>query len=305
MTPPDGRPSVALLGTGRMGAAMARALATAGYEVVLWNRTPGPAAELAAAIDGLAVATPADAARAADVCVTMLADGVAVDAIYGGPDGLLAGAHPGSVFADASTVAPATLRAHAAAASAAGAGLLDTPVSGSVGLAESGKLTIMVGGAAADLERARPVLEAMAATVFHLGPLGTGAAMKLAVNTLIFGLNQAVAEGLSLAEAAGIDGPLAYDVLTASAAGAPLVAYKRAAFLEPETTPVAFSLDLAAKDLRLIAALAEAVGVDMPQARTNLHAVESAAAEGGGERDFSAVASATRTTAIGSRGGPG
>jgi 3-hydroxyisobutyrate dehydrogenase-like beta-hydroxyacid dehydrogenase len=149
------------------------------------------------------------------------------------------------------------------------------------------------------------MLEAMAGTVFHLGPLGTGAAMKLAVNTLIFGLNQAVAEGLSLAEAAGIDGPIAYDVLTASAAGAPLVAYKRAAFLEPETTPVAFSLDLAAKDLRLIAALAEAVGVDMPQARTNLHAIETAAAEGGGDRDFSAVASATRTTAIGSRGGPG
>ena len=235
----------------------------------------------------------------------MLADGAAVDAVYAGPDGLLAGAHPGSVFADASTVAPATLQSHAAAATAAGAGLLDTPVSGSVGLAESGKLTIMVGGAAADLERARPVLEALAGTVFHLGPLGTGAAMKLAVNTLIFGLNQAVAEGLSLAEAAGIDGPAAYDVLTASAAGAPLVAYKRAAFLEPETTPVAFSLDLAAKDLRLIAALAETVGVDMPQARTNLHAIEAAAAQGGGERDFSAVASATRTTAVGSRGGPG
>ncbi len=202
-------------------------------------------------------------------------------------------------------MAPATLRGHAAAASAAGAGLLDTPVSGSVGLAESGKLTIMVGGAAEDLERARPILEALAGTVFHLGPLGTGAAMKLAVNTLIFGLNQAVAEGLSLAEAAGIEGPAAYDVLTASAAGAPLVGYKRAAFLEPETTPVAFSLDLAAKDLRLIAALAEAVGVDMPQARTNLHAIEAAAAQGGGERDFSAVASATRPTAVGSRGGPG
>ena len=80
-------------------------------------------------------------------------------------------------------MAPATLRGHAAAAAAAGAGLLDTPVSGSVGLAETGKLTIMVGGAAADLERARPVLEALAGTVFHLGPLGTGAAMKLAVNT--------------------------------------------------------------------------------------------------------------------------
>ena len=205
MTPPDGRPTVGLLGCGRMGSAMARALAAGGYEVVAWNRSPGPAAELAAAIGGRAVATPADVARAADVCVSMLADGAAVDAVYGGPDGLLAGAHPGSVFADASTVAPATLRAHAAAAAAAGAGLLDTPVSGSVGLAQSGTLTIMVGGDAADLARARPVLDTLAATVFHMGPLGTGAAMKLAVNTVIFGLNQAVAESVRLAEAAGID----------------------------------------------------------------------------------------------------
>ncbi len=300
--PPDGRPTVGLLGTGRMGAAMARALATTGYEVVLWNRTPGPAADLAAAIDGRTVATPADAARAADVCVTMLADGAAVDAVYARPDGLLAGAHPGSVFADASTVAPATLRAHAAAASAAGAGLLDTPVSGSVGLAESGKLTIMVGGAAADLERARPVLDALAATVFHMGPLGSGAAMKLAVNTVIFGLNQAVAESIRLAEAAGIERAAAYDVLAVSAVGAPYLGYKRAAFLEPDATPVAFSLDLAAKDLRLIADLAAAVGVAVPQAATNLAAIETAAASGGGERDFSAV---MRPTPVGSRGGPG
>ena len=99
--------------------------------------------------------------------------------------------------------------------------------------------------------------------------------MKLAVNTLIFGLNQAVAEGLSLAEAAGIDRAAAYDVLAASAVGAPYVGYKRAAFLEPETTPVAFSLDLAAKDLRLIAALAEAVGVDdaAGRARTCRHRI--------------------------------
>jgi 3-hydroxyisobutyrate dehydrogenase-like beta-hydroxyacid dehydrogenase len=302
MTPPDGRPTVGLLGCGRMGSAMARALAAGGYEVVAWNRSPGPAAELAAAIGGRAVATPADVARAADVCVSMLADGAAVDAVYGGPDGLLAGAHPGSVFADASTVAPATLRAHAAAAAAAGAGLLDTPVSGSVGLAQSGTLTIMVGGDAADLARARPVLDTLAATVFHMGPLGTGAAMKLAVNTVIFGLNQAVAESVRLAEAAGIDRPAAYDVLAVSAVGAPYLGYKRDAFLEPDTTPVAFSLDLAAKDLRLIADLAAAVGVALPQAGTNLAAIESAAASGGRDRDFSAV---MRPTTVGSKGGPG
>ena len=163
------------------------------------------------------------------------------------------GARPGNVLADSSTVPPSTIRGLEADARATGAGILDTPVSGSVGLAESGSLTIMVGGEAADLEVARPVLDALAKTVIHMGPLGSGAAMKLAVNALIFGLNQAVAEGLVLAEAAGIERALAYDVLTASAAGAPFVGYKRAAFLEPDATPVAFSLDLAAKDLRLIA----------------------------------------------------
>jgi 3-hydroxyisobutyrate dehydrogenase/2-hydroxy-3-oxopropionate reductase len=115
--------------------------------------------------------------------------------------------------------------------------------------------------------------------------------MKLAVNTVIFGLNQALAEGLVLAEAAGIRRELAYDVLTASAVGAPYVGYKRGAFLDPDGTPVAFALDLAAKDLRLIADLARDVGVDLPQAATNLAAIVEAAAEtGGGDRDFSAVA---------------
>jgi 3-hydroxyisobutyrate dehydrogenase-like beta-hydroxyacid dehydrogenase len=283
--------AVGVLGTGRMGGAMARALTAAGFEVVLWNRTPAAAEALATELGGRSVARPRDVAAAADVCITMLADGAAVDAVYAGRDGLVAGARPGNVLVDASTVPPATLRTHAAAVRGAGAGLLDSPVSGSVTLAESGRLTLMVGGEPADLERARPVLDALAATVFHLGPLGSGAAMKLAVNTVIFGLNQALAEGLVLAEAAGIRRELAYDVLTASAVGAPYVGYKRAAFLDPDGTPVAFALDLAAKDLRLIADLARDVGVDLPQAAANLAAIVEAAAEsGGGDRDFSAVA---------------
>jgi 3-hydroxyisobutyrate dehydrogenase-like beta-hydroxyacid dehydrogenase len=170
-------------------------------------------------------------------------------------------------------------------------------VSGSVALAESGKLTLMVGGTDDDVERARPVLEALGATIFHLGPLGSGAAMKLAVNTVIFGLNEALAEGLVLAEAAGIRRGLAYDVLAASAVGAPYVGYKRAAFLDPETTPVAFALDLAAKDLRLIDGLAAATGVGLPQARTNLAVIEAAIAGVGGDQDFSAVAGHLRAGA--------
>lgn len=282
--------TVGVLGIGRMGSAMARALDRAGHELILWNRSAGAAATLAAELGARTAVNPAEVAGRADVAISMLADGPAVDAVFGGPQGLLAGARLGTVLVDASTVPPATLRAHEAAARAAGAGLLDAPVSGSVALAASGRLTLMVGGETEDLERARPVLEALAGTIFHLGPLGSGAAMKLAVNTVIFGLNQAVAEALVLAEAAGIRRDLAYDVLAASAAGAPFVGYKRAAFLDPEATPVAFALDLAAKDLGLIADLAAAVGVRLPQAGIDLDVVRSAAADRGGDRDFSTVA---------------
>jgi 3-hydroxyisobutyrate dehydrogenase/2-hydroxy-3-oxopropionate reductase len=289
--------AVGVLGIGRMGTAMARALAAAGFKLVLWNRTSAAADLLATELGGRSVAQPREVAAAADVCITMLADATAVDAVYAGPDGLVAGARPGNVLVDASTVAPATLRAHEAAVRATGAGLLDVPVSGSIALAESGRLTLMVGGQASDLERARPVLGALALTLFHLGPLGTGAAMKLAVNTLIFGLNQALAEGLVLAEAAGIRRELAYDVLAASAAGAPYVGYKRDAFLNPDGTPVAFSLELAAKDLRLITELAREVGVAMPQAATNLESVAARIVAGDGSLDFSAVANGSRADA--------
>lgn len=289
--------TVGLLGTGRMGSALARALRTAGHDLILWNRSPAAAASLASELGGTAVRQPADVAAAAGICITMLADGSAVDDVLGGPDGLVAGSSAANVLVDCSTVPPATIRAHEHAARSAGAGILDAPVSGSVALATSGKLTLMVGGDAADLERARPILEALAPTIFHLGPLGTGAAMKLAVNTVIFGLNQAVAEGLVLAERAGIRPEVAYDVLTASAAGAPYVAYKRAAFLDPDGTPVAFSLDLAAKDLGLIAALAASVGLAMPQAETNLAAIRAASAAGRGGSDFATVADHLRQRA--------
>jgi len=167
-------------------------------------------------------------------------------------------------------------------------------VSGSVASTLAGELTIMVGGEAVDLERARPVLDHLARRIFHLGSLGSGAVMKLAVNTLVFGLNGAVAEGLVLAERNGIDRGLAYDVLAASAAGAPMVGYKRAAFVDPDGTPVAFSLALADKDLRLIRQLADASGTAMPQAATNLETIRAAERSVGENADFSTVASHLR-----------
>ena len=129
------------------------------------------------------------------------------------------------------------------------------------------------------------------------GPLGSGAALKLAVNALIFALNNGVSEALVLAERAGIDRTLAYDVFAESAAGAPFIGYKRDAFINPESAPIGFSLALAAKDLRLISELAERLGVPMPQARVNEGIVNEASAHLGPDRDFAAVAALLRELA--------
>jgi 3-hydroxyisobutyrate dehydrogenase-like beta-hydroxyacid dehydrogenase len=286
--------TVALLGTGRMGSAMARAISTGAsagtFELLLWNRSPEPARTLAGELGAQIVETPAEAAREATICLTMLADQRAVEAVYGGPDGLIAGAGRGTVLVDLSTVAPDTILGLEAAVRASGAGLLDAPVSGSVTTATAGQLTLMVGGRASDLERARPALDLLARKIFHLGPLGSGAAMKLAVNTVVVGLNGALAEGLVLAERAGIDRNAAYNVLVESAAGAPYVAYKRSAFVDPEASPTAFALELADKDLGLIIELADRLGVAMPQARTNLETIRQAEASQGAQADLASVA---------------
>ena len=287
-------PTVAVLGAGRMGSAMAERLSGRDVAVVVYNRSPDRAHELAERIGARVAGTPAEAAAGADVVISMVADDDAVRALYDGPDGVPAGIGPGAVAVDMSTVLPDTIRAIAPAVRARGAGVLDAPVSGSVGSMLTGELTIMAGGDAADLERARPVLDRLAKRVFHMGELGSGAAMKLAVNTLIYGLNGAIAEGLVLAERNGIDRALAYDVLAASAAGAPFVVYKRAAFVDPDGTPVAFSLGLAEKDLRLIGELAEASGTPMPQAEINLQAIRAAERSIGEDADFARLASHLR-----------
>jgi len=288
---------VAVVGTGRMGSAMARSLARAGSDCILQNRTSERAEALAGELGARTVLTPADAAAEADVVITMLENQEAVEAAWTGPDGLLSGARQGVVLVDSSTVPPSVIKSFAAAAQAAGAGILDAPVSGSVPLAETGKLTIMVGGSAEDLERARPALEQLATTIFHIGPLGTAAALKLAVNTLIFAINQSVSEALVLAERAGIPREVAYDVFAAGAAGSPFIGYKKPSFMDPDGAPVTFSLDLTAKDLRLILELADSLGAPMPQTRVNQEIVRAATAQFGPDRDTSIVAEHLRTKA--------
>lgn len=285
---------VAVVGTGRMGTAMAGRLADAGHEVTVYNRTRAKAEE-AATRHGAAVApTARDAVAGAEVVVVSLADDPAVRATYAGDDGLVAGLGPGQVVADTSTLDPETVRELAGPVEATGASLIDTPVSGSVSTVEAGALLVMAGGDPAALDRARPALDAFASRIVHLGPLGAGSTMKLVVNAMVHALNGALAEALVLAERAGIDRAAAYDVIGASAVAAPFVGYKREAFVHPERAPVAFALELVAKDLDLADALARRVRAPMPQLAANRAVAQTAIAAGLGAADMSALATLHR-----------
>jgi 3-hydroxyisobutyrate dehydrogenase-like beta-hydroxyacid dehydrogenase len=265
-------------------------IAGAGHDLVVFNRTRSRAAEVAQRTGAEVADTARDAAASAEVCVISLADDPAVMATYLDDTGLVAGLQPGAIVCEASTVAPATVGGLAPLVAQQGATLLDTPVSGSVSTVESGTLTVMVGGDRDALDRARPVLEAFAKSIFHLGDVGAGATMKLVVNSLVGSLNVAVSEALVLAEKAGLDRETVYDIFEAGAAGAPYVKYKRAAFLNPGEVPVAFSLELAAKDLELIHDLAQRTGTRMDQGEASRQLVAEAVQAGLAERDISEVA---------------
>jgi 3-hydroxyisobutyrate dehydrogenase len=270
-----------------MGGAMVGTLRRAGFDVVAWNRDRGKCHAVAHTSGAEVAEGAAEAASAADVAITSLADDAAVEAVYADA---VEGFHAGQVVLEMSTIAPETVRKVARSVQGRGATMLDAPVSGSVPVVERGELLIMVGGDPDALERARPVLEALSSTIIHVGELGTGATMKLAVNALVHGLAVALSESLVLAERAGVERTIAYEVFASGAAAAPFVLYKRAAFERPDETPVAFSLELVAKDLDLILALAQRVGAPMPQADTNRDEVRSALAAGMGKRDMSALA---------------
>jgi 3-hydroxyisobutyrate dehydrogenase-like beta-hydroxyacid dehydrogenase len=282
---------VAVIGTGRMGTGMAVRLRESGAEVTVWNRTPAKASAT-----GCAVAeTAREAAAAADTVLVSLADDAAVLAAYDGPDGVAAGLREGAVVVESSTIDPETVRRAESIVTTRGGVLLDGPVSGSISLVEKGQLTFMVGGPSVALERVRPVLDLLARQVFHVGPTGSGAVVKLAVNTVVLALNQALSEALVLAERAGVPRETTYEVLANSAIGSAFVGYKRAAFERPDEVPVAFSLDLVAKDLDLVRQLAERVGARLPQADANLGVATAAVAASFGDRDMSAVAQYLRS----------
>jgi 3-hydroxyisobutyrate dehydrogenase-like beta-hydroxyacid dehydrogenase len=292
----EARPRVAVLGMGRMGAAMAKHLAEQGFPLAVYNRSAERAQVVAADIGAKPVATPAEAGAWAaggdgpGVVVTSLADDDACRAVYLGDNGLVRALTPGTVVCDTSTISPDLARVLDSEVSRSGASFLNSPVSGSVPAALSGGLTVMVGGSPEALETARPVLATIGGRVVHVGGPGTGAVVKLAVNAVVHALNQALSEAIVLAEKAGVDRSVFYDVISESAAAAPFVRYKRAAFERPDEAGVAFSLDLVAKDLRLILELAESVGARMPEAQAVSHSAAQAISRGYGDADMSAVA---------------
>jgi 3-hydroxyisobutyrate dehydrogenase-like beta-hydroxyacid dehydrogenase len=271
-----------------MGSAMARRVAGAGHGLTVWNRSGAAADALVSSVPGArAAGTAAEAVRGCDVVLSMLADGAATCAVLLDMDVL--GALPrGGVVCDLATSGVAAAGELGAVLADAGVPFVDAPVSGSVPAVEAGTLLVMAGGDPAAIAVAEPVLAAFASRVVRVGDVAAGQAMKLAVNLVVHDLNAALSEALILAEHAGITRETAYDVLADSVVAAPYVRYKRAAFLDP-ATPVAMSLDLVRKDLRLIAELAADVGVAIAVTTAAEVVVDAACEAGHGSEDMAAL----------------
>ncbi len=208
--------NLAFLGLGAIGTPMARHLAIPGFSLAVWNRTPAKAAAFAAAHPARAASTPADAARGAAFVVTCLPTSREVEALLDGPDGLFAGLASGALLIDCTSGDPATSQRIAARCAERGIGFIDAPVSGGVVGAENGKLTIMVGGDAALLDRAMPVLKAMGEKIVHCGAVGAGDALKAVNNALLAVHIWSAAEGLLALSRAGVKPSVALDVINAS-----------------------------------------------------------------------------------------
>lgn len=286
---------IGFVGLGSMGRPMATNIAAAGFPLVVWNRTPSRSETIAARTGARVAASPAILAAEADIVITMVADGDVLLDLYTGSGGMARSLRAGTACVDMSTISPGQATELATAVAGAGCSFIDAPVSGSVALAEAGTLTVMAGGEAADVEAVRPVLEAMSARIYHMGPVGSGATIKLAVNSIVYGLGQAVSEALVLAEAAGIERARAYEVFANSAIAAPFVHYRQEAFLKPSQVPVAFRMVLARKDLDLALELAGRVGAALPQGELNRAVIAEAVEAGFGDHDMSAVAQHLRS----------
>ena len=284
--------SVALLGTGTMGGGMAANLLKAGFPLTVYNRTRAKAEHLAAQ-GAHVVDTPAAAAKGAHLILSMLSDDNACREAWTGADGALAAAEPGAILVECSTSSPAWAEELAGLASARGLELLDAPVTGSRVQAESGQLTFLVGGSEDALAAVRKPLEAMSKEIIHLGPITSGAKMKL-LNNFLCGVQVAsLAEGMAWLEHSGLDRDKALQVLKNGAPGSPLITAISARMTSEDYT-VNFLLRLLSKDLAYAHTAAEQSGIELTTAASAQKLFDRAAAAGYGEKDMSAVVEVLR-----------
>ena len=274
------------IGLGHLGSHIARRLLAAGFPMVVYNRDSYKAKELM--VLGAEVALqPGKLAGGVDVVLSCLADGAAVESVYLGPGGVLRNARPGTRVIELSTVGPETSRNLYRAGRELGISVLDVAVSGSTPAAEAGTLTLLGGGDRQDFDAAEAVFAAIAKQWFYMGPSGSGAAMKLVVNTLLGVGMQAVAEAVALGSKLGLPRDLLLDTLSKTAVVSPVQAAKLASAKRQDYTPQ-FPIRLMGKDFGLVLAAAAQANLEMP-ATESAAAVNAAEAASDGDEDFSAV----------------
>jgi 3-hydroxyisobutyrate dehydrogenase len=271
-----------------MGAALALRLLGLGRALTVWNRTPAKTAALAA-VGATVAASARELASTSDLVITMLSDAPAIDAAYHGASGLLAGEVQGKLFVDMSTVRPEVERALAARVRARGAALIDCPVGGTVGPAKEGKLFGFVGGDADDVARAKPVLDQLCRRVEHVGAVGAGASVKLAINLPLLVYYQALGEALSLCDSLKLDPARLVDIFADTSGGPNMLKVRGAAIVAAlrgqVTSPVTFDVDLIRKDLRAMLEEGSGLGIDLPLTARALECYDAAARDGLGTSD--------------------
>jgi 3-hydroxyisobutyrate dehydrogenase len=288
------KPRIAFFGLGTMGGGMARRLLGAGYPLSVYNRSREKAEPFA---EGGAViaATPREAAAGSEIVISMVADDQASRGLWLGLDGALAGAKPGTILIESSTLSVGWIRELAESAGAAGCELLDAPVTGSRPQAAAGELSFLVGGSGTALENVRPVLEAMGKAIVHLGPTGSGSLLKL-INNFLCGVQAAsLAEAMAMVERGGLNRDAAMTILTNGAPGSPLIKTLSARMTGHDYKPPYFMLRLMSKDLAYAAAEGGAHGIESMTATAALKVFQNAVAHGEGDLDLSAVVEQFRT----------
>ncbi|SEG12170.1 2-hydroxy-3-oxopropionate reductase [Actinacidiphila yanglinensis] len=280
-------PKVAWIGLGIMGSPMSENLIRAGYDVT-GHTLEADKLERLAAHGGTPAGSIAAAVRDADVIITMVPASPQVEAVAYGADGILAHARRGALLIDTSSITPQTSIDLAKAAAEKGIHVLDAPVSGGEAGAIEAVLSIMVGGEAADVDRARPILDVLGATVVHCGPHGAGQTVKAANQLIVAVTLQACAEAVVFLEKSGVDLTAALDVLGGGLAGSTVLARKRDNFLSRDFTP-GFRIDLHHKDMGIVTDAARAVGAALPVGTVVADLVASLRAQGDGGLDHSAL----------------